>query len=296
MTVFKSSLLGLCLASSGLFALQASAASDEQKFGNPYQTAAEVFNTQAQVVYYRTAQQDQHGAAHVYVDGEFQTSLLAGGYSTFCVAPGSHTLGAYVKDAPLYKGKAQPGYRMDFEGGKTYFVQVDDALNGRPMVQTRSEAERKLSNLRQQQHVLSRASAVEACQYQPMTHKDYTLAGDILFRFGKSGLSDITGAGRSAVGALIKQLHQDDVKLDRIEVIGHTDDIGSRAGNMALGLKRATTIREMLMDGGLPGNALIARSAGSNEPVVNDCSGNRQAQIECKAPNRRVVVRVAVDQ
>jgi OOP family OmpA-OmpF porin len=292
MISFKTSLLALALAGVGAFTLQANAA--KEIFGNPYQPVQAVEKTQAQIVYYRTVEQTGNGAANVYVDNEFQTALMPGGYSAFCVAPGQHMLASYMNDAPLYQGKVDKQFAATLEGGRTYFIRVDSSVNGRPDLKMRAEAENELRNTRQQTHVLSRASSVEACQFG--AHKDYTLSGDVLFRFGKSGPSDITGAGRQAIGELIKQLHQDDVNLNQIQVIGHTDDIGRAAGNVALGQKRANTIRQMLIDGGLPASALTATSAGSSEPVVTDCHGSRNAQIECKAPNRRVVVRVATNQ
>ncbi|MFJ2713266.1 OmpA family protein [Pseudomonas sp. NPDC087346] len=75
-------------------------------------------------------------------------------------------------------------------------------------------------------------------------------------------------------------MKSDNTPLQHIEVIGHTDAIGSDSSNQALGLKRAQTVRRLLIEGGLP--AASARSVGSREPVSGDCDGR----------DRRVVVRV----
>lgn len=272
-----------------------------QIFGATYSPVAPVSDGQAQVVYYRTSGVGQQkGAAHVYVDSEFHTGLLPGGYSTFCVVPGSRTLGAYLNDAPSYKGKNVDLYSANLEGGKTYFLRVQENGSGAPQAVTREEAERELVGSRSQVQALSRASKVQMCNNLPqpaaqtVQFKDYTLSGDVLFAFGKSGHQDISHKGRAAISELITQLHREHVKLDRIEVVGHTDPIGSYSANQALGLKRAQTVRRLLVDGGLSPSTVTASSAGSSEPITDECYGSKTEQVACNAPNRRVVVRVDV--
>ncbi|AVJ22738.1 MULTISPECIES: OmpA family protein [Pseudomonas] len=271
-----------------------------QAFGTSYNTVAPVNDGQAQVVYYRAADSRQPGSANVYVDREFHTSLLPGGYSTFCVVPGNRTLGAYIGDAPRYTGKSTDLYSANLEGGKTYFLKVRDNGSGAPLAVTRAEAERDLAGARAQVQALSRASLVQQCNNLPMApiqaeqFQDYALSGDVLFAFGKSGYQDISTRGRTAIRALITQLHREHAKLDRIEVVGHTDPIGSYSANQALGLKRAQTVRRLLVDGGLPAASVTARSVGSSEPVTDECYGSKAEQVACNAPNRRVVVRVDV--
>ena len=269
-----------------------------QVFGAPYSAVAPVSDGQAQVVYYRANSVGQaNGAAHVYVDSEFHTGLLPGGYSTFCVVPGSRTLGAYVDDAPAYIGKNIDLYSANLEGGKTYFLKARENGNGAPQAVSREVAERELVGSRAQVQALSRASKVQKCNNLEMpaaqAFTDYALSGDVLFAFGKSGYQDISQKGRTAISALIAQLHREHAKLERIEVIGHTDPVGSYAANQALGLKRAQTVKRLLVDGGLSAS-ITTRSAGSSEPVTDECYGSKAEQVQCNAPNRRVVVRVDV--
>ncbi|GLH41389.1 hypothetical protein RS3R6_02970 [Pseudomonas atacamensis] len=294
--VFAASLCATSFASAEQFQ-----ANPSQIFGVTYSPVAPVSDGQAQVVYYRTSGVGQQkGAAHVYVDSEFHTGLLPGGYSTFCVVPGSRTLGAYLNDAPSYKGKNVDLYSASLEGGKTYFLRVQENGSGAPQAVSREEAERELIGSRSQVQALSRASKVQMCNnlaappMQGAQFKDYALAGDVLFAFGKSGHEDISHQGRTAIRELITQLHREHAKLDRIEVVGHTDPIGSDSANQALGLKRAQTVRRLLVDGGLPGASVTARSAGSSEPVTDKCHGSKAEQVACNAPNRRVMVRVDV--
>lgn len=281
-------LAGSVTLSSNVFAASA--------FGELYQSVTAVPATQSQVVYYRTLSQSENGAAHVYVDGEYQTALLPGGFNVFCLAPGSHSLGNFINDAPKYDGKRLQAWQDNFSAGKTYFVRIGNVSTGQPQIVAREQAEKELTGLQQQIHTLSRASSVVKCENEaPRQFKDYVLSGDVLFNFGKYALSDISSAGRRAVSKLIAELHRDHAELKSIEVIGHTDPIGKEAANQMLGLRRAETVRQMLIDGGIPANVLRATSAGSSEPVIEYCEGSRAARIQCNAPNRRVVVRVDID-
>jgi len=290
MNPFKTSLLAVIVAGTGLMSGAAVSAQVETAYGQAYQAGMGVGKQQAQIIYYRAADVAGESAAHVYVDGEFQNALLANSFTRFCVAPGEHSLGAYQNDAPNYQGKLIAP-KMTLSGGKTYFMKVGGSANGRPVEVSEAQAESVLKGLHQQVHLLSRASAVQSCQLQP-EYKEYVLSGDVLFKFGKSMRHDMSPQGRQAVASLIAQLHEDRVNLDSIAVIGHTDPIGKESSNYALGARRASTVREMLIDGGLPAANIQATSAGSSQPLVASCSGSRQAQAACYAPDRRVVVRV----
>ena len=274
-----------------------------QAFGDIYRQVPPVSVTQAQVVYYRLQNANAlPGAAHVYVDHEFHAALLPGGFTAFCVAAGVYSLGAYLNDAPGYSGKKSDAYTATLTGGKTYFLRATEDTTGKPQSVTRADAERDLASSRQQVQAVSRASTVQPCDYQPMPqaaptakpYKDYTLSGDVLFMFGKSGYGDISSAGHKAINALISQLQNEHASLKQIEVIGHTDAIGSPSSNQALGLKRAQTVRRLLIDAGLPASSIRANSSGANEPVSDQCKGNRAELIACYAPDRRVVVRVDI--
>jgi OOP family OmpA-OmpF porin len=287
------SLLALALAGSTLFSTGALARNPN---GAQYQPVTAVPATQSQVVYYRMPGQIDKNAAHIYVDGEYQASLLPGGVNVFCVAPGNHSLGNFVNDAPFYLGKSQQPWRADLAPGKTYYVRVGNGSTGQPQLVSRDQAEPELKQLHLQGFTLSRASAVQKCVNEaPRQYKDYVLQGDVLFTFGKSSISDISPAGRRAVGQLTAEINRDNAGLKAIEVIGHTDPIGKEASNLLLGQRRAETVRQMLIDNGIPAGVLTARSAGSSELVAAYCEGPRAAKIQCNAPNRRVVVRVDTD-
>jgi OOP family OmpA-OmpF porin len=292
-TIFNIALLSVALYS----APSAVAEPAAKAFGEQYKPVAAVSADQAQVVYYRMpAANAQAGAANVYVDREFQSALLPGGYTAFCVAAGQHTLGAYLNEAPQYKGKTTDVYTTQLSGGATYFLRASEGPNSTPQPVSRAQAEQDLVATRQQVQALSRASKVQVCYHQTApavaSFKDYSLSGDVLFAFGKSGYTDISASGRKAIRDLIAQLRTEHANLEQIEVIGHTDAIGKPAANHALGLKRAQTVRRLLLDGGLTSTTINASSAGATEPVSSGCEGSRSELVTCYAPDRRVVVRV----
>lgn len=135
-----------------------------QVFGALYTKVPSAAPDQAQVIYYRPAYDAPHtSGANVYIGGHFHTSLLPGGFTAFCLQPGSHQLGAYQNDAPLYRGKTEELYRVNLDAGKTYFVKVSQDGTGKPVSVERGEAEQDLRTARKQTHAISRASTL-ACK------------------------------------------------------------------------------------------------------------------------------------
>ncbi|HWX01533.1 OmpA family protein [Collimonas sp.] len=281
----------------------AQAAGQGQVFGAQYSPARAVLPGQAQVVYYRAmpAGARTPGGAHVYVDGHFQTSLLPNGYTAFCVAPGKHTLGAYLNDQPDYKGKTVNLFQAELASGVTYFLKVtEDGSSGAPVPVARETAERELANARDQIHALSRAPAVQACNLAAAapapaapSYKDYTLSSDVLFAFGKSGYRDISAAGRTELAKLAQTLQSQPEGIKHITVIGHADLIGKADAAQRLGAARAATVKQSLAENGIPSQLIQTESRGNTEPVDDSCRKTATpANIACNEPNRRVVVRV----
>lgn len=72
----------------------------------------------------------------------------------------------------------------------------------------------------------------------------------------------------------------------RVEVAGFADSLGGDGWNRELSQTRATTVRQHLIDAGVPASRLVAQGYGRNEPVAsNDTADGRNA-------NRRVELRL----
>lgn len=285
--MFKFSKKILFLALTATLVSQAAVSAESEGLKTAYQAVPDIANSQAQVVYFRTADGNvAQGNANVYIDGEFQTALLAGTYTTFCVKPGSHVLGSWLADAPQYKGKQDKQSVVELDGGKTYFLRAGETQGEVLKLVSKQEATPLLMQTRLQDILLSRASAVVPCQNE---YKDYVLSSDVLFDFGKSDESNIKAGGRDAISNIAKELSQNSSK---VVVVGHTDPIGSAQSNLTLGLKRADTVRSLLVSDGVNVESASATTAGSKEPVASGCEGlSRSQKIMCYAPDRRVVIR-----
>lgn len=73
----------------------------------------------------------------------------------------------------------------------------------------------------------------------------------------------------------------------RIEVVGHTDNVGNPAANQLLSLRRAQSVRAALLALGAPAEAVVATGVGDRHPVAsNDSEAGRFR-------NRRIEFRAA---
>ena len=118
----------------------------------------------------------------------------------------------------------------------------------------------------------------------------YTLNADTLFAFNRGDLGGIKPKGKQELTSLAEQLKTFD-QLTAINVIGHTDRLGSADYNNKLSVKRANTVRQYMVNQGLPADKVSADGMGSTQPV-KECADdkNKAALIECLQPNRRVEI------
>lgn len=96
----------------------------------------------------------------------------------------------------------------------------------------------------------------------------------------ESGAATLTPTGRAILdemGAAIKQ-----IGTPKIQLIGHTDSQGNRQGNLALSLARANTVRNYLVEHGIPAESLTASGSGPDQPVASNDT------VEGRAKNRRI--------
>ena len=119
----------------------------------------------------------------------------------------------------------------------------------------------------------------------------YQMKGDVIFAPGSDKL---TKEGERILGNLATELKRNSKP---ITVVGHTDsdpinktkDRWTR-GNIELGANRAMTVREFLVEKGLPENRISITSYGPFKPMASGSSA------QDKAKNRRVEVMVAINE
>ena len=119
-----------------------------------------------------------------------------------------------------------------------------------------------------------------------------TLGADGLFRFDGRSLADLLPEGRRKLDALAGDIKGNGRSVSAVKVTGHTDRLGSSSYNQALSLARANTVRDYLVQAGVPSQAMQVQGKGESEPKVQ-CAQTRRAElIDCLAPNRRVEIEV----
>lgn len=123
------------------------------------------------------------------------------------------------------------------------------------------------------------------CAHQP---EIIVLDSDVSFEFGQAKL---TPEGRKQIDMYIPSLaSRGEIRL---EIVGHTDRIGSNSANMALSKRRAETVRDQIVSSGrIDPRQITTRGAGPHSPVVYCNQQNRNELIKCLAPNRRVEINV----
>lgn len=119
------------------------------------------------------------------------------------------------------------------------------------------------------------------------------LSADALFVFDKSGASDILVDGKVQLDKMVASLKSQYSRIDLITVTGHTDRLGSDVYNQALSTARAATVRDYLIDKGMPKAAVRSYGSGKLQPVAQcDDKIGRKELIACLQPNRRVEIEI----
>ena len=100
----------------------------------------------------------------------------------------------------------------------------------------------------------------------------------------ETGKADLTPDSYPVLNDLVTYLKRNDD--DRIEIGGHTDNVGKPAANMILSMDRAKSVMAYLISQGANPTQLTAKGYGQTMPIAD----NRTA--EGKATNRRTEVKV----
>ena len=105
-----------------------------------------------------------------------------------------------------------------------------------------------------------------------------TLQGEVLFQTGKSDLKAGAMAKLDQIAEALRGKEQPMV------VFGFTDNVGTRDFNMDLSQKRANSVRDYLVQRGIPQDLITAQGKGPDSPISDNGS------VEGRAANRRVEI------
>ncbi len=115
-------------------------------------------------------------------------------------------------------------------------------------------------------------------QFQPA--KTFVL-DDCNFETGKSTLEE---SSYTVLNELVAYLVRKDD--ERIELGGHTDNVGSAASNLKLSQDRANVVRDYLLSKGIAAERVFAKGYGMTVPVADNKTAEGRAQ------NRRTEVKI----
>jgi outer membrane protein OmpA-like peptidoglycan-associated protein len=102
---------------------------------------------------------------------------------------------------------------------------------------------------------------------------------DLLFATGSAAVRpDLRSDLNAVASSLLKYPNS------RIEVIGHTDNVGAAAFNQDLSQNRAVAVASILRESGVPGGRIAAFGRGEDQPVASNLTPEGRAQ------NRRVEI------
>ena len=114
-----------------------------------------------------------------------------------------------------------------------------------------------------------------------VTQSKITLQADTLYDFDKATLKP---EGKRTLDKLASDLNK--IKLEVIIAVGNTDSVGTDAYNMALGQRRAKSVKDYLVSKGVDQSRIYTESKGKSNPVASN------ATAEGRAKNRRTDIAV----
>jgi OmpA-OmpF porin, OOP family len=82
----------------------------------------------------------------------------------------------------------------------------------------------------------------------------------------------------------------DKPQIASVTITGHTDHLGTAAGNQRLSQQRAESVKVYLVSKGVASSRLVAKGVGSAQPVVQCTQKAKTTLIACLEPNRRVEI------
>ena len=124
-------------------------------------------------------------------------------------------------------------------------------------------------------------AAAAAAPASKVTQSKITLQADTLYDFDKATLK---AEGMATLDKIARDLSK--IKLEVVIAVGNTDSVGTDAYNMALGQRRAQSVKAYLVRKGVDGSRVYTESKGKSNPVASN------ATAEGRAKNRRTDIEV----
>ena len=141
---------------------------------------------------------------------------------------------------------------------------------------------------------LCKAPTATIAEPQKEQTVEVNLSADTLFKFDGAAKKDLLVEGHQQILDVANKISTGFATVSRIQLIGHTDRLGSQTYNQKLGQSRAETVQSILIENGISKNIIDVSSVGKNEPITDGCRTVEagQALKDCLQPDRRVAVKI----
>lgn len=117
-------------------------------------------------------------------------------------------------------------------------------------------------------------------------YEQHSLSANALFAFDSA---EITAEGMTQLQALGDKIRAKGAQVVDIDIIGHTDSMGPEEYNQQLSMRRATAMKDFLVnERGIEAGIIDISGMGESSPIADN------ATPEGRAQNRRVEVHVGV--
>ncbi|MDE1182018.1 MAG: OmpA family protein [Paraburkholderia sp.] len=143
-------------------------------------------------------------------------------------------------------------------------------------------------SLQQSAQAALQCAAQRPAQVTPTEAQKVTLRADSAFRFNGSNEAAMLPLGKAQLDAVATGL-QNNRAIRALNIVGYSDRLGRDAYNQKLSLQRAQTVRDYLRSRGVS-VPMTTRGNGNTKPVVDCKQTQREALVQCLAPNRRVEI------
>lgn len=243
---------------------------------------------QAIVVFYRTDETPNDGV-NIYVNTDYQVSLLERGFSPVAVCANKPLFSASAVSNERF-GNRTDGVRYNLKKGEVNYVKVVRQADRHFAFEMVSEDVAKADFTRlkgEVRHNLPRVTKQNHCEGDKVV-----LSASALWGLDKFSYADMLPQGKQEIAAFAEFV-KGSTEIASIEVKGFTDPEASEAYNQQLSERRANTVKQALTQAGvsLP---IKAVGYGETELVIADCdvkhATDRKARAACNLPNRRVEI------
>ena len=123
---------------------------------------------QGLLVFYRSGEEKKGSAVNLSIDGQYLSSLLAGGHISTPVCPSTHQITAVPtgKDQAYLNKLKQHGSSLNIQAGQTVYIKIHSDGNNAQLQQIDPQtAQTELAQTRTQAHTLARLSPSISCAH-----------------------------------------------------------------------------------------------------------------------------------